>query len=373
MPERLFDISPEAYGAADSILAGGLGTARFSFSVAGEFRRWRVEPSQPEVNVPAPHGRFYAWGRQGHNVAFSPLAGDAVLQQQSLFPLAWTSFNTALPVRFECCSFSPLLPGEGLERSLPLYVMVFRAQNPTGRRVETALMLTWACGWPLPIPEAAFDFQHDNLCLTGSLGAPGEVNRQGIAVPDLHYAGIYQQSIEPWAVPHDEAEIIEEFAADGELGPRVARGERQGAAAWVKFTLDAGETQEIPFIVALHTPHYENGEPRHYTQYLGRRRPDNAVVWLAEQAVQRFGAETPNYRYWMQQIEDWHRRLTPSGAGRIHALSALLETGLTWTDGGFPQFALEDRPTLESLLEESALRETWPDIARAAERVVEGS
>jgi non-lysosomal glucosylceramidase len=238
----------------------------------------------------------------------------------------------------ESVGFSPLLPGTEAERSLPLYLVVFRAHNPTLAPVETALMLTWACGWPEPVADATFDFQHDNLCLTGSLGSPASPNRQGIAVPDLHYVGIYQQGIEPWVAPDEEAEIVEDFAEDGELDSRVVRSTPHGAAAWVKFGLEPGETKETPFVLGWHFPRYEAGPAagrwRNYTQHLGRYRPDNAIVWLAEQAVQHYGAETANYRYWLQQIRDWQLEMGPRAAEVCGALEAVLAASTVWPHDG---------------------------------------
>jgi non-lysosomal glucosylceramidase len=251
----------------------------------------------------------------------------------------------------ETLTFSPLMPHSPTETGLPVSVIVFRAHNPADRLLEAALMLTWACGWPDLIPNAVFDFQHDNLCLTGSLGDPSRPERQGIAVPDLHYEGIYLQGIEPWEPGRNEAEVWEDFAEDGELDPAIARGKPQGAAAWVKFDLAPQETREIPFVLAWHFPVYETGAAagrlRYYTQFLGKRRPDNAIVWLAEQAVQNYHTETPQYRHWIQQIEDWHHRLlkdpriSEGEAMRLlHRLASRLEREEAWTeDDALPDFA----------------------------------
>jgi non-lysosomal glucosylceramidase len=260
-------------------------------------------------------------------------------QRASLFPLAWAAYPLdSWPIVLESVSFSPLLPGDAPERSLPLHLVVFRAHNPTDELLEAALMLTWACGWPEMVPDAAFDFQHDNLCLTGSLGSPGSPNRQGIAVPDLHYMGIYEQGIEPWTVPAEESEIVDDFAEQGELDPRVVRSTPHGAAAWVKFDLEPGETKETPFVLAWHFPQYTVGPAaghwRTYTQHLGRHRPDNAIVWLAEQAVQHYGAQVANYRHWLQQIRDWHEELGPRVRDVCDALEAVISASTVWPQDG---------------------------------------
>jgi hypothetical protein len=346
-------------GSPDGAIAGGLGTGSFRITPAGAFTGWRMEPASRPLDQPVVHDRLLVWARRGRDTFSRPLAAH---RQSRLFPFTWTEYGLAdSPLVLESAGFSPLLPGETPERSLPLYLLVFRAHNPTDDPIEAALMLTWACGWPDLLPDSEFDFQHDNLCLTGSLGSPASPNRQGIAVPDLHYAGIYQQGIEPWVVPGELDEVVEDFAEDGELDPRVVRSAPHGTAAWVKFDLEPGERKETPFVLAWHFPRYDAGPSagawRNYTQYLGRHRPDNAIVWLAEQAVQHFGAETANYKYWMQQIRDWQEGLGPRAREVCAALEACIESGVTWPCESAPTAG----PSLTT--EQLALvRSVWPDI-----------
>jgi uncharacterized protein (DUF608 family) len=363
--------------------AGGFGCGHFTLTGSGELRRWRMHPGLPERDAPAPFNRFHVWWRQGRQIDARILQtseeAPTLFPQRHLFPFTWTRYEGLdLPVHLESMAFSPLLPGQYREASLPVYVVAFRAHNPTSQPLEASLMLTWACGWPELVETATFDFQHDNLCLTGSLGDPASNDRQGIAVPDLHYMGIYLQGIEPWEVTKGGDTVWEDFAEDGELDPAVARATPHGAAAWVKFDLEPDETKEVPFVLVWHFPRYETGpatgQPRYYTQFLEKVRPDNAIVWLAEEAVQHYGAETANYRYWMQQIEDWHRtvladpRFSPSEQrDRLNSLALLLQADTVWTDEG--RFVLlSDSGTHPGLttppLDMALLEPTWPVIAR---------
>lgn len=283
-------------------------------------------------------------------------------------------------MRLEGLLFSPVIVGAHRESSQPIYVMAWRVHNPSPEPLQAAMMLTWAYGWPDPVHGAVFDFQHDNLCLTGSLGKLDRYNRQAVAVPDLHYIGIYKQGIEPWDVSSDGTALLADFAEDGELDPAVARGDTQGVAAWVKFALAPGETKEVPFIVVWHFPFYDAGplagKPRYYTQYLGKRRPDNAVVWLAEQAVQHYGGGSPNYHYWLQRIADWHtavladKSATPEQHGAaINRLAAILRADTVWSDDG--HFALtgpdsvENQAVRELLTYDLPFGILWPRIAAA--------
>ncbi|HXG25112.1 MAG TPA: GH116 family glycosyl-hydrolase [Chthonomonadales bacterium] len=360
--------------------AGGFGTGHFVFDRSGAFRGWRLHPGVPKRDEAVPSDRFHVWVRQGGRTSAWALVRGSTpaleIRRLQLFPLTWTRFTLpGLPLDLESLVFSPLLPGRSPEISLPIYVTVWHARNATDDSLEVALMLTWVCAWPEPVPSATFDFQQDNLCLTGSLGDPQSPNRMGIAVPDLHHAGIYRQGIEPWDATGDGAEVYEDFAEDGELDPTIVRCAPQGAAAWVKFDLNPGETKEIPFLIVWHFPFYESGPacgvPRYYTRLLGKRRPDNAVVWLAEQAVQDYGGEAANYRYWMQQIEDWHRSVLRGApeeqARRLNSLAALLAVDTVWTEDGRFWLLLREGQTCEelrsALAEALPVREVWPHIA----------
>jgi len=365
------------------IPAGGFGTGHFLLDRGGAFREWRLHPGVPVRDEVVPADRFHIWVRQGEHTFAYTLAQDLMqpleIRQYLLFPFTWTHFSHPdFPLTLERLAFSPLLPADSPEISLPIYVTVWHAQNITEEPLEVALMLTWVCAWPEQVPTATFDFQQDNLCLTGSLGDPQSPNRMGIAVPDLHHAGIYRQGIEPWDASGDGAEVFEDFAEDGELDPTLMRRVPQGAAAWVKFDLKPGETQEVPFLIVWHFPFYESGPacgvPRCYTRWLGKRRPDNAVVWLAEQAVKEYGGGAANYRYWMQQIADWHQSILlcmpalPQEEARwFNNLVALLEADTIWTEDGRFWLLLREGQTWEewqkALAEALPVHKVWPQIA----------
>jgi non-lysosomal glucosylceramidase len=403
LPELLFQIPDCASADAAEVgfPAGGFGAGHFTFTGAGEFRRWRLHPGLPERDEDVPADRFHVWARQGRHVTARTLSAVPI-RQRRLFPFTWSAYHSpetptpnalagvkASERSFDPCSrptplleslaFSPLLTGSLREASLPLYMVIWRVHNPTDAPMQAAIMLTWACGWPSLLPEAAFDFQHDRLCLTGALGDPRSYNRMGIALPDLHHEGIYLQGIEPWEAAGGGAEVREDFAEDGELDAAIARGAAQGAAAWVKFDLDARETKEIPFVIVWHFPLYESGpaarQERFYTRFLEKRRPDNAIAWLAEQAFQNFGAETANYRYWIQQIEDRQAGhlanplLSPAEKARLfNGLAALLDADTVWTEEGRFRLLLREGQTWKglraSLADALPVAELWPEIAR---------
>lgn len=318
-------------------------------------------------------------GRVDGPYAFGALEGLRTVRHV-LFPVTWTRFeHPHLLLDVQNLSFSPVIPGTLREASLPLYVVLWRVTNPSPHSVECSLMLTFTARWPHALPRAGFDLQHDNLCITGALGDPEHWNRVGIAVPDLHSEGIYLQGMEPWDARSSGEDLWADFAQDGELEPQFRQFQEPGAAAWVKFTLEPGEAREIPFVIMWHLPIYESGpekgEARYYTQFLSKRRPDNAVVWLAEEALENFGQEWPNWRYWLFQIMDWHASLAgdprfplnqPGPA--LNLLAALLEADTVWTDEGrFHILAGGGQARRLAHLQESGLPvgQMWPHVAKA--------
>lgn len=372
-----------------SLPAGGIGAGHFGWSGSGHFTDWRIEPGDTIRREIVAANAFHLWYQGGAGSRALTLAGAAdggwpavssiSPTRRTLFPLQWRDYGEIDgPIQLECLAFSPVIPGSYRETSLPVYTVIWRARNRSDFPLEMALMLTWACGWPDLVADSAFDMQHDNLCVSAGLGSPAAAERMGIAIPDLHSEGVYLQSVEPWNLAGGASTLWHDFAADGELDPAVAQGAPLGAAAWVKFSLNPEETKEIPFVIMWHFPQYKSGvgtdQYRWYTQFLEKRRPDNAIVWLAEEAVQNWGQETANYRYWLYQIEDWQREALhdPSAppheaARRINSLGALLRANSVWAEDG--RFSLRPGPdqcreTLEASLASAVpLSTVWPQLA----------
>jgi non-lysosomal glucosylceramidase len=364
----LFDVPEAAVPAAvePPFPVGGLGAGHFVWDDAGAFRGWRLQSGCAEVDAPVRGDRFHLWWKSGDRACSAPLTEAALTERRRLFPLTWTRFEvsdyqsgTPGP-SLEAVSFSPLLPGENEERSLPVHVVSFRARNNSSAPMEVALMLTWEPGWPdRETGEWEYDFQHDNLCLTGAFGPADSANRQGIGVPDLHYVGEYQQGVQ-WGGIDD---AVARFALDGEFEDLDPDRFPTGAAAWLKFGLGPGETKEAPFVIAWHFPAYQSGpsrgKPRYYTQFLGRHRPDNAIVWLAEQAFQHFGAETANYLYWLQDLRDWQ---DASGRGAVlNGLSEILRADVSWTEERGVEVASLSEPASHRLAA-ARVADVWPDL-----------
>src|SRR5207253_3197972 len=134
-----------------------------------------------------------------------------------------------------------------------------------------------------------------------------------------------------------------------------------------------GEMKEVPFVIAWHFPTYEvgpfAGRSRYYSQFLGKFRPDNAIVWLAEEVVRNYGTESATYKHWISQIQDWHEAVlsnpaypTKEHCSRINKLSALLQSGISFSANG--QVSVADMDGLRAILQETEpVRAMWPNLA----------
>jgi non-lysosomal glucosylceramidase len=110
-----------------------------------------------------------------------------------------------------------------------------------------------------------------------------------------------------WSPLGDGSEVWQSFAQDGSLAnftdEAIADQQTELAAAIaVRFTLQPGETLEIPFVVAWDLPVTEFAEGvnyyRRYTDFFGR---NGANAWtIATTALQE-------YHSWRSQIQNWQK------------------------------------------------------------------
>ena len=310
LPVKLF-ILPDIPYSPHPVRAEGIDTGGFMISGDCRFRGWKMEPEGKADDRPAELDQFHLWRR-------TKVGRDAWRLEESeclsSYPFTWRRYflRDEAELSLESMDFSPVYLDEdqapAYESYLPIHMVVFRVQNRSDRPVESALLSTLTCAWPDMTAYSRFDYQHDNLALTGALGGdPLDMGgRIGVSMPDLHSEGIYLQGIEPWSAPEGLEPLLEDFREDGELDSAVPRGDRQGAGAWVKFDLKPDEVRQIPFAFVWHFPYYKMGELkgqfRKHCQYLTKRRGDNAIIWLAEQAFKDYGGEVPSYMYWMEEL-----------------------------------------------------------------------
>jgi uncharacterized protein (DUF608 family) len=213
------------------------------------------------------------------------LPAISAIEYRGLFPQAFLEYpDPALPVRLSLRAFSPLIPADLKNSSLPVALFVFTLKNESRAPVEASLVFSWenflgvggsaARGAfsdrngnsvkPLPSRNGQFGLLLDSLALPAVLPANRLVyNARG------NYALMTQPAIPEakvmtagWNAREAKPAWWEEFQREGTISGTVGAGEEgrvhPAGAVCVKIALKERETREIPFVIAWHTP-------RHYT------------------------------------------------------------------------------------------------------------
>jgi non-lysosomal glucosylceramidase len=256
----------------------------------------------------------------------------------ALYPRSWFVYDQVLQAQLTCEQFSPIWPDNYCETSYPVAVFVWTAHNPTDQPMTLSLMLTWQnlVGWftntqkspevevrddGSPVYEyephwgqstGSYNYtiathEYFTVVLSGTFEAALPAEGEGewaIAVPSPVGEVSYHTR---WNPSGDGAEIWQSFASNGSLPncsdkTSAGEGEQIAAAIAVQFTLQPGETREIPFVLAWDLPVTEFAEGityfRRYTDFFGR--DGRHASRIAQMALQ-------NYTTWQQQIQTWQQ------------------------------------------------------------------
>ena len=268
----------------------------------------------------------------------------------ALYPRSWSTYGGVFHSQITCGQFSPILPHNYEDTSLPLAVFHWTLTNPTDRPLTLSILLTWhnSVGWfrnTRKSPEIeirddgspVYDYvpawgqslgnfncsvadRHSiGLLLNGPLAAqdpttPPPEGQGQWAIATLNPANpsaadfpasaqVFSHS--RWNPRGDGAEIWRTFAQDGSLvslednSPAV-EGEQVAVALAVRFSLAPGETVQVPFTVAWDFPVTEFAQGvvyhRRYCDFWGKTGQN---AW----AIARHGLQTQGT--WQKQIETW--------------------------------------------------------------------
>lgn len=336
MKSQLFHI-PEIPESREPWPIGGVDTGRFEYTAEGFVSSWSLDDSAVKGTV-VPHNAFHIWVDNGRSVQACTLQRESrsgIWPQTVPMPAVAYRFPIGLrryivegwPIDLETIAFSPILPGHPTPSCLPIWVYRIGVANRSESPMKMSVLLTWTFATESNISQGDFDIQHDNLCFSAILRDGRNDNRMVIALPDIHHRERAWQGAEPWDPDTESDAIWEDFAEDGEIESRWVSSDRQAAALWVKFELDAYEVRNFQFFVTWHFPMRceKDGRlvDRQYMRYPTKRRPDNAVVWLAEQA-------RLNNEEWLKQISDWLNPAIsypdlPSYKERVEMMQALYQ------------------------------------------------
>src|SRR5262249_7863651 len=146
---------------------GGFGAGTFSRSYCGEFERWHLKTGAHKYQKGAAKQVRRFARREGDATAYAQvLATDAPAdhalaawkwnypvghgEYAALYPKSWFRYNTPeMPVELTLEQFSPILPNNYKETSLPVAIYDWYAVNPGTTKVTVSIMFSWTnmVGW----------------------------------------------------------------------------------------------------------------------------------------------------------------------------------------------------------------------------------
>jgi non-lysosomal glucosylceramidase len=423
---------------------GGFGAGCLGRSSRGDFNLWHLDGGEHWFG-PIPDCQFALFEDNGHTSrahalavkpqadASNPAAGaplsswqwyPASTAEQSTgtysarYPLSWFSYSNVFQAQVECESFSPILPGNYRDTSLPLAVFRWRFKNPSSEPLQLSLMLSWrnTVGWFTNTdPSAAVTFRDDGspehnyvpaigrtqgqrtrwldqpglrgLLMEGETSSP-VAEGQGqwcLAVPE-ELAGVELMRCSRWNPSGDGKEIWASFSQDGSI-PNSNNDRRSGAddplagAIALRFTLAPGADLELPVVISWDLPvtSFATGcrALRRYTDFFGTDGSNAAAI-----AAEGLG----QWPQWRQQIDQWqepvlarHDLPEPLRMALFNELYDLASGGSLWTaassadpQGRFGILECLDYAWYESLdvrlYGSFALLQLWPALDRAVLR-----
>jgi non-lysosomal glucosylceramidase len=258
----------------------------------------------------------------------------------ALYPRSWFVYQNVFQAELTCEQFSPIWAHSYRETSYPVAMFLWTAHNPTRQPITLSIMLSWQnlVGWftnTLKSPQVqvrddgspVYEYQPRWEESEGNFNLwVADHDRVGCLLDYQEHHELPQEGDGQWAIaatmnPYkdevfyhtrwnpagDGADLWHTFANDGSLAdcfdesPAQA-GEQIGAAFAIRFTLEPGETRQIPFTVTWDFPVTEFAEGvtyyRRYTDFFGRNGGNSWAI--ARNALR-------HYPQWRESIQTWQQ------------------------------------------------------------------
>ncbi|HLP87892.1 MAG TPA: GH116 family glycosyl hydrolase [Nostocaceae cyanobacterium] len=337
---------------------GGFGAGCIGRSSRGDFNLWHIDGGEHIFqNV---HGCqftvFESTGNSAQVYALSTQAPEdntlsswqwypASTENQetgtyhALYPRSWFVYENVFQSRLSCEQFSPIWANNYQESSYPVGVFVWKAHNPSNAPVTVSIMLSWEnmTGWftnVLKSPEVrvrddgspVYEYQprwgesagnynwlvEDEQflgCVLGRVnnGAPVQEGDGCWCIGTVKSSQVEVFYHSRWNSVGDGGDVWKSFAVDGSLPNYIDEtpaeaGNRIGAAVAVRFTLQPGESLDVPFVVSWDFPVMEFAEGvnyfRRYTDFFGCN---------GENAWQIATHALKEYHNWRSLIQSWQQ------------------------------------------------------------------
>jgi non-lysosomal glucosylceramidase len=320
---------------------GGMGAGSIGRTFRGDFARWHLNVGAHEYQT-LPANMFSVYMQQGDQQVAQALytgrpSGDQLSAwtwdypvgagtYYALYPRSWFVYdNEQFPVQLSVEQYSPVIPNNYQESSYPVGLFNWTATNPSDAPVTVAVMFTWqnlitpsfnARTSPGQINQMQ-EIQTDDGAVRGVVLSRSDMDPTNeysgtMAIAALETPGVSVSYRSRFLANGDGADIWNDFAADGALdnvddSTESGSGESLGAGVAVTFTLEPGQTLQVPFALAWDMPvmtfRNQNGGDvtswyKRYTAFYGRE--GNHAFEIARDAL----AQRDD---WREQITDWQQ------------------------------------------------------------------
>jgi non-lysosomal glucosylceramidase len=367
-----------------------------------------VDASNPQAGEPLSAWSWYPASRADHHTG----------SYSARYPLSWFHYQGVYKTEVECESFSPIIPGNYRDTSLPVAVFRWRFKNQNVKPLKLSLLLSWrnTLGWfSNTDPSAEVHFRDDGSpehAYVPAIGRSiGQSNRwidqeglQGILLEGERQIPIAEGEGE-WCIaagelpkgvelmrcsrwnPHaDGKEIWSRFSVDGSI-PQSNNDRRSGnndplsCAMALRFELQPGAELEIPLVISWDLPitSFATGchALRRYTDFHGSSGCNAAAI--AAEALRQWPRWREAIETWQQPIlqrQDLPEQLRMALCNELYDLAS---GGTLWTnashddpEGRFGVLECLDYAWYESLdvrlYGSFALLQLWPALDRAVLR-----
>lgn len=364
---------------------GGFGAGCIGRSPSGDFNLWHIDGGNHIFqNIPACQFSVFEQPEGGEAQVYAMSTNppeDGSLSRWSwypkgkgnyhaLYPRSWYEYEGVFQSKIICEQFSPIWSQNYQESSYPTAVFDWSVHNPSDRPITISIMMTWqnSVGWftnAIKSPQVkvrddgspVYEYQPCWGNSTGNLNQLIQDNfRMGflfdrIRMEDQPKEGEGQWAIATisnpsldvfyhgkWDPKGDGSELWDYFAMNGSLPDfqdetPAEPGQQIAAAMAIKFTVRAGKTKKIPFILTWDFPVTEFAQNityyRRYTDFFGRNGKNAwAIVRTALKHSDVWRNRIINWQNPIlndQKIPDWLKMAL------FNELYLLTQGGTLWT------------------------------------------
>jgi non-lysosomal glucosylceramidase len=349
-------------GAWGGVPIGGMGAGSIGRTHRGDFARWHLDVGEHRFET-VPANQFSVFvERAGVRSAqvLSTIKPDALPDwgwglpvgagtYHALFPTAWFDYDSDdVPVRILQRQFSPVIPHNYRESSLPVGIFETLVENRADEPATVGLMFTWQnlVGWGQGADRGGghrnVTVRRDGLVgvvLAGPDDAAAEPWYGSFAIAAAGADGVELTTLDRFSVD-DGASVWADFAADGRLDDRAGGapsgpGEAIAAALVATFELGPRESRTVPFALAWDLPVARFGAGtrwrRRYTKFFGTTGRNGWPI-AAEALTQR--------ATWAAEIDAWQAPILADPdrpdwykTALFNELYFMVDGGTIWTDG----------------------------------------